>query len=93
MTDKNIREYEEDLEALTVEADNNNPIIKDKNNKPSMIAMVAYSYKEDIDLDQWIVDYVNKHNTYIRNQKQNYMRMRKDLEEFMKRMEVSWERD
>lgn len=89
MTDKNIREYEEDLEALTVEADNNNPIIKDKNNKPSMIAMVAYSYKEDIDLDQWIVDYVNKHNTYIRNQKQNYMRMRKDLEEFMKRMEVS----
>lgn len=89
VTDKNIREYEEDLEALTVEADNNNPIIKDKNNKPSMIAMVAYSYKEDIDLDQWIVDYVNKHNTYIRNQKQNYMRMRKDLEEFMKKMEVS----
>lgn len=84
VTNNNIKEYEEDLEMLTLNVDNNNPMIKDKNNKPSMIAMVAYSYKEDIYLDKWIVDYFKRNNTYIRNQKQNYLRMRQDFERYCK---------
>lgn len=41
--------------------------------------MVAYSYKEDVDLDDWMAAYARKNHTYLADQKKNYLRMVKDL--------------
>ena len=56
----------------------------DYRNELSLIALVAYSFKNDIDLDDWIVKYTNQEHTYSNDQKENYISMKKDLDEFRK---------
>lgn len=53
-------------------------------NRQSLLAMVAYSYKEDKDLDEWLTEYAENNNTYIKNQKENYLHMVSDFEEYSK---------
>lgn len=52
-------------------------------NEPSMLAIVAYSFIRDIDLDDWICTFFQKHTSYISDQQQNYMYMRKDLSRYL----------
>ena len=47
--------------------------------------MVVYSYKEDIDLDEWLIEYAKNNNTYFVDQKKNFIHMRADLEKFISR--------
>lgn len=49
--------------------------------------MMAYSYKEDVDLDEWIEEYARTHDTYIKDQKKNYIYMRDDFINYMDRQE------
>ena len=44
-------------------------------NRLSLLAMVAYSYKNDVDLEGWLEEYASKHNTYNPNQKNNFLNM------------------
>lgn len=53
-------------------------------NRLSLLAMVVYSYKEDEDLDEWLEEYANNNNTYFKNQKQNYLYMRRCFAEYTK---------
>ena len=73
-TDEDIEFYEELLDDLTLNVDNNSKLL-DKRNRPSLLALVGYSVKNDIDLDEWIVDYFRTNTNYILNQKQNYEMM------------------
>ena len=43
-----------------------------------------YSFENDIDLDNWIVDYCDRNNDYIADQAENYEHMKDDLQQFMK---------
>ena len=52
-------------------------------NEPSLIAMVAYSFEKDIDLDDWIKDFFSRNNNYISNQEENYLHMKQDLEKYL----------
>lgn len=74
-----VREDMECYEETLIELENNTirdgSKLLDTANKLSMLAMVAYSYKHDIDLDEWLEDYAEKNNTYIPNQKQNFLHM------------------
>ena len=81
ITEEEIKFCESILEGLILNVDNNTKLL-DKHNKPSMIALVAYSCEEDIDLDTWIVDYFNQHNKFLRNQKENFTYMIKNLNEY-----------
>ena len=54
-------------------------------NEPSLVAMIAYSFKNDIDLDDWIRDYFRNTNMFFINQKKNYVHMKNDLSEYLQR--------
>ena len=52
-------------------------------NEPSLIVLIAWSFKNDIDLDEWIQEYFSRNNMYLVNQKKNYLHMKKDLEAYL----------
>lgn len=55
----------------------------DWQNEPSMLAIIAYAFKREIDIDEWIIEYSNRNDSYILDQKENYIHMRNDLEEYL----------
>ena len=75
-----------DLENNTIRDDSK---LLDKANRLSLIAMVAYSYKNDVDLDDWLEDYAAKNNTYFMDQRKNYSHMVNDFKQYQKRMVVA----
>lgn len=83
VTDEDVEVYEDVFNELTLNVDNSSKLM-DKVNRPSFIALVAYSFNEDVDLDSWIVDFFNCNNTYISNQAENYLYMKKDVERYFK---------
>ena len=61
----------------------------DMANRLSLLAMVAYSYKNDVDLDDWLEDYAVKNNTYYIDQRKNYSHMVNDFEQYQKRIAIA----
>lgn len=83
VTEKDIKEYKEDLDILSLDVDNKSKLLENKN-IPSLIAAIAYGYKNDIAIDLWFKDYFNRNNTYSINQKENFLHMIEDLNNFTK---------
>ena len=75
-----------DLENNTIRDDSK---LLDIANRLSLIAMVAYSYKNDVDLDDWMEDYAANNNMYLADQKKNYSHMVNDFKQYQKRMAVA----
>lgn len=84
VTNEDVECYEEVLEGLTLNVNNSSNLLELQNRK-SLIALIAYSFKNDIDLDDWIVDFFNDNTTYIKEQKENYLYMKQDLQNFLER--------
>ncbi len=63
-------------------------LLNEENNL-SLLAMVAYSYKEDKDLDKWMMDYASKNNTYFADQRKNFYHMKQSYEQWEKRDKVA----
>lgn len=82
VTKEDIVQYEEVLNALMKKSIHSTELMEAEN-KPSMIAVIAYSFEYDIDLDDWILDFCKRNDDYIRDQKENYRCMLQDLEKFM----------
>jgi hypothetical protein len=53
------------------------------------MALITYSFKNDIDIDDWFVQFFEKNTYYIFNRKENYKYMVNDLMEFVNREEVA----
>lgn len=85
---EDIEDYREDLERLTCDVDNDTRLL-DEYNLPSLLSIIAYTYKEDIIIDEWFVDFFRNNNTYTRNQKENYLNMKASLEDYIKQSEVA----
>lgn len=49
VTDADILDYEEDLDVVTLDVDNNSKLLDEVNHK-SLIALIAYAYKMDEDI-------------------------------------------
>ncbi|MFG6378320.1 MAG: DUF262 domain-containing protein [Lachnospiraceae bacterium] len=79
---EDIEQFEEVLGILTLKANNSSKLL-DRKNKFSLIALIAYSFKNDIDLENWIVDFFDRSNNYILDQKENYLHMKQDLEKYV----------
>ena len=58
-------------------------------NRQSMLAIVAYAYKNDIDLEEWMEEYASNNNTYFVDQKKNYLHMVEDVTAYNKRKTVA----
>ncbi len=92
-----IREYvddsvtDEDIELYEIIANDVSEVVEDfdsgfltDSNRPSFVALVGYAVKEDIDraLKEWLPDFEKK-EYLILNQKQNYLYMKTDFEQFI----------
>lgn len=82
VTDEDIDFYSEVLDELTLEVDNDTKLL-DEHNRPSLTALVGYACENDIDLDEWIVSFFEKNSEYIKNQKENYLYMKKNVDSFL----------
>lgn len=82
--------YKESLKDLKDVAIKDGSKLLQEDNNLSLLAMVVYSYKEDIDLDEWLTEYAKNNNTYFKDQRKNYHHMLDDLEKYyMKKNEVA----
>lgn len=74
--------YNESLDELlenTVKVDSK---LRVEENRPSLLAMMVYSYKVDEDLDNWMSDYAKKNNMFFTDQKKNYIHMKNNFEQY-----------
>ena len=81
--------YEESLKDLENNTIRDDSKLLDVANRLSLLAMVAYSYKNDVDLDGWLEDYAAKNNTYFMDQRKNYSHMINDFKQYQKRIAVA----
>ena len=78
--------YEETLDGLENNTIRDGSKLLDVANRLSLLAMVAYSYKNDVDLDDWLEEYAANNNTYFVDQRKNYSNMINDFALYQKRV-------
>ena len=44
--------------------------------------MIIYSFKNEVDLDDWLLKYAEHNTTYNADQYENYLYMKKDFEQY-----------
>ncbi len=81
--------YEETLDGLENNTIRDGSKLLDIANRLSLLAMVAYSYKNDVDLDDWLEDYAANNNTYFMDQRKNYSHMLSDFKQYQRRIAVA----
>ena len=81
--------YEETLDGLEDNTIRDGSKLLDVANRLSLLAMVAYSYKNDVDLDDWLEEYAANNNTYFMDQRKNYLHMLSDFKQYQKRIAVA----
>lgn len=74
--------YTETLDKLEEKTIKFGSKLLEKENRKSLLAMVVYSFREDIDLDDWLAEYAQNTDTYIIDQKQNFLHMKADFEQY-----------
>ena len=77
--------YKETLDALTDKTIRDGSKLLDKSNRKSLLAMVAYSYERDVDLDEWLLRYAEKNNMYFPDQKKNFLHMKQNFSQYCKK--------
>ena len=76
--------YNETLDELATRTIRDGSKLLEETNRPSLLAMVAYSYKEDEDLDDWLSDYAENNNMYLVDQEKNFLQMKHEFEVYCK---------
>lgn len=79
---EDIEQYAEVLETLTKNIGHCSKLFENEN-MPSLIAVVAWSFENDVDLDEWILDYCDRTDSYISDQEENFRHMCEDLEQYI----------
>ena len=81
--------YEESLKDLENNTIRDGSKLLEVANRLSLLAMVAYSYKNDVDLDDWLEEYAANNNTYFMDQRKNYSHMINDFRQYQKRIAIA----
>lgn len=84
-TSEDIDDYYSMLDEYNIDKKSN---LLDWKNEKSLVAIIAYSFKQDIDLDNWLPDYFNRAATYDEDQKKNYLHMKNDLTRYLQQKAV-----
>ncbi len=81
---KEIEVYSDDLDTLLFNniKDGSGSKLTDEANRKSLLAIIAYSYEHDLTPDNWFKKFAEKNSTYIIEQKENFLHMKKDLEKY-----------
>ena len=83
ITQEDIGLYEDMLKDFASKVDTESNLL-DRKNHASLIAVIAYSCRKDIKLDEWFMDYFKRNDSYISGQTENYRHMKDDLEEYIR---------
>lgn len=83
VTQEDIGFYRDMLSDFISKLDGNSRLA-DRQNQVSLTAVIAYACISDIHIDNWILDYFKRNDTYISDQKENYEYMKYDLEDYMR---------
>ena len=75
---EDMEAYREVLDGLTLRVSRSSRLLEEAN-QASLLAMVAFSFSSDLDLDRWIADFFRRKHTYILDPKQNFLYMKKDF--------------
>ena len=81
--------YEEDLDELQKNNIKYGSKLLEVANHLSLLAIVAYAYKNDLTLDEWLKDYAEKNNMYLNDQRKNFNYMAKSLNTFNQKTAVA----
>lgn len=71
--------YDETLDSLAEKTIRDGSKLLNVENRKSLLALVAYSYERDMDLDEWMEQYAAKNNMYFPDQRKNFLHMKKDF--------------
>lgn len=74
--------YSETLDDLTERTIKDGSKLLDDANRKSLLAMVAYSYEKDVDLDEWLEQYSKKNNMYLPDQRKNFFHMKSEFKNY-----------
>ena len=55
----------------------------DRNNNLSLLSMVAYAESKDENLDEWLTEYAERHNTYFVDQRKNFLHMKYSFDSYL----------
>lgn len=67
----------------------NNPKLAETHNIPSVVAMIAYGCKKDIDVQDWFIDLFDNTDTYLKCQRANFLHMKTECDKRYKLNRVS----
>lgn len=81
INDSDMELYEAILSDLSIYVGKDSKLLEERN-KPSLLAMVAFSCINDTDLDNWFKNYAARHVTYIANQTENFNAMKRSFDLF-----------
>lgn len=81
---EDVEVYELSLEDYTVEIDEDAKQVVDRQIQ-AFVALVAYAFGKEVDdaISGWLVKYMDKNVTYSQNQKENYLHMKEDFENYL----------
>lgn len=87
---EDVELYELSLEDYTVEIDEDTKQIVDKQIQ-AFVALVAYAFAKEADAEipNWLVDYTYRLTAYSQNQKENYLHMKEDFENYLSKKGVA----
>lgn len=88
ITKEDIKQYAEVLETLTKNIGHSSKLLE-RENMSSLIAVVAWSFENDVDLDEWILDYCERTDSYISDQEENFQNMCEDLKQYINSAHVA----
>ncbi|MDE5893883.1 MAG: hypothetical protein K2H45_13260 [Acetatifactor sp.] len=74
--------YNESLDCLLERTIRYGSKLLAKENRLSLLTMMVYSYKNDVNLDKWLEQYAANNKTYLIDQKRNFLHMKKDYENY-----------
>ena len=80
--------YNDSLDTLLESAVRLDSKLRQEQNRPSLLAMMVYSYRCDRDLDDWMAQYAARNNNYFTDQKKNFQYMKADFEQFCREVIV-----
>lgn len=61
----------------------------DRDNRLSLLAMVAYAESKEENLDEWLTEYARNNDIYLFDQKENFLHMKQDFDKYLERLEVA----
>lgn len=74
--------YEESLDKLEEDTIRDGSKLLESENRPSLLAMMVYSYQTDRDIDGWMTQFASENNTYYADQQKNFIHMKEDFEQY-----------